>query len=350
MERTTYSAFGRVESDYRPARWNGFREPFKFTGKEDDIALGITYFGARYYSPYLGTWVSADPLTIHGLGADLNPYAYVHGRTMSTVDPFGLCDSDASQCPQPSWGWLGTPVPIGAVVGWLTGININFGNGGGNSGTPVNVPRSSGNHSSAWSQSAEDAYNQSVATFGPPGAGNPLTGSIVDATPMVAAGMTPFVMAMAGPAFGAFSVVNEVAGQSAFMDGASAGATGTGAALGADAPLASVLEGHAAGQGFTGVFDTATGEVSLAPSTAETTIPDGWVARAGGHADVSAALGGDAANHAGFAAILEEGGGLRLTWRSGTLNSGPGSLVPVGLRQAIVDAVQAATGRTVVSF
>ena len=75
VERTTYSAFGRVESDYRPARWESFREPFKFTGKEDDTSLGITYFGARYYSPYLGTWLSADPMTIHALGADINPYA-----------------------------------------------------------------------------------------------------------------------------------------------------------------------------------------------------------------------------------------------------------------------------------
>jgi hypothetical protein len=114
--------------------------------------------------------------------------------------------------------------------------------------------------------------------------------------------------------------------------------------------LAGVLEGHGAGQGFTGVFDTATGRVALAPSTADAVIPQGWVARAGGHADVSAALGGDPVGHAGFAAILEEGGGLRLTWRSGTLNQGAGNLVPQGLRQAIVDAVEAATGRKVVSF
>jgi hypothetical protein len=37
VERTTYSAFGRIESDYRPERWSNFREAFKFTGKEDDI-------------------------------------------------------------------------------------------------------------------------------------------------------------------------------------------------------------------------------------------------------------------------------------------------------------------------
>lgn len=90
VERTTYQAFGATESDYRPDRWGAAREAFKFTGKEEDIEVGATYFGARYFNSRLGRWMSADPLTIHGLGADLNPYAYVAGRVSSFVDPFGL--------------------------------------------------------------------------------------------------------------------------------------------------------------------------------------------------------------------------------------------------------------------
>ena len=64
---------------------------FKFTGKEEDIEVGLTYFGARYYQAHLGRWLSADPLTIHGLGSDLNPYAYVGGRVMTHVHPAGFC-------------------------------------------------------------------------------------------------------------------------------------------------------------------------------------------------------------------------------------------------------------------
>jgi RHS repeat-associated protein len=90
VERTTYQAFGALESDYRPDRWGSFREDYKFTGKEEDIEVGLTYFGARYYQAHLGRWASADPLTIHGLGSDLNPYAYVSGRVMSFTDPLGL--------------------------------------------------------------------------------------------------------------------------------------------------------------------------------------------------------------------------------------------------------------------
>ena len=34
--------------------------------------------------------MSADPLAIHGLGADANVYAYVSGRALQSIDPFGL--------------------------------------------------------------------------------------------------------------------------------------------------------------------------------------------------------------------------------------------------------------------
>jgi RHS repeat-associated protein len=90
VERTTYLPYGAVESDFRPERWNSFREDYKFTGKEEDIEVGIIYFGARYYQPYLGLWASADPLSIHGVGGDVNPYSYVGGRVTRFTDPLGL--------------------------------------------------------------------------------------------------------------------------------------------------------------------------------------------------------------------------------------------------------------------
>ena len=90
VEMATYQAQGAIESDYRPERWGAFREELKFTGKEEDIELGIDYFGARYYHPRLGRWMSPDPLTIHRLAAARNPYSYVHGQLLSEVDPAGL--------------------------------------------------------------------------------------------------------------------------------------------------------------------------------------------------------------------------------------------------------------------
>jgi RHS repeat-associated protein len=90
VERSTYQAYGGAETDYRPERWKGFREDHRFTGKEDDVEVGLQYFGRRYYAPLLQRWISADPLAIHGFGADPNVYAYVHGRALMSVDPVGL--------------------------------------------------------------------------------------------------------------------------------------------------------------------------------------------------------------------------------------------------------------------
>jgi len=63
----------------------------RFTGKEEDVEVGLQYFGKRFLSPYLGRWISADPLAVHVPGrADLNLYAYVHGAVLKAVDPLGL--------------------------------------------------------------------------------------------------------------------------------------------------------------------------------------------------------------------------------------------------------------------
>jgi RHS repeat-associated protein len=94
VERTAYQPYGALETDYRPQRWNAFREDYKLTGKEEDIEVGTTYFGARYYQAHLGRFMSADPLTIHSLGSNLNPYAYVGGQVTTQVDLTGLNEED----------------------------------------------------------------------------------------------------------------------------------------------------------------------------------------------------------------------------------------------------------------
>ncbi len=96
VERATYQAYGAPDSDFRPARWASFRDSFRYTGHEDDSEVGLVYFGARYYSPMLGRWMSADPLAIHGGAGDPNPYAFVRGSPMRYVDPLGLTDCDKS--------------------------------------------------------------------------------------------------------------------------------------------------------------------------------------------------------------------------------------------------------------
>jgi RHS repeat-associated protein len=89
VEYTTYTAYGQTESDYRTSRWDNRREPRRFTGKEEDIEVGLNYHGARYYSPAMKRWMSADPVTVHSAGSDINPWSYGYGNPTSFVDPDG---------------------------------------------------------------------------------------------------------------------------------------------------------------------------------------------------------------------------------------------------------------------
>src|SRR5207244_1731139 len=100
---------------YRPDRFKSYREPFGFGGKEEDIEVGLSYFGARYYSPYLGVWMSADPEAIHKLGSEANPYAYVHGTPAMVTDP------DGRFLPLLI---IGAAILIGALVGGGTSVAV----------------------------------------------------------------------------------------------------------------------------------------------------------------------------------------------------------------------------------
>ncbi|WP_442499339.1 toxin TcdB middle/N-terminal domain-containing protein [Methylobacter sp. sgz302048] len=123
VERLSYLPYGGLESAYRPARWAGATAREGFTGKEEDAAVALVYFGARYYLPNLGQWLSPDPLTIHGLGLpDLNPYSYVGGRVIQASDANGL---------QPCIGFERCD-PIGG--GSNGGVQVGSGDGGGGQG------------------------------------------------------------------------------------------------------------------------------------------------------------------------------------------------------------------------
>jgi RHS repeat-associated protein len=94
VEKGTFQAYGGAESDYRPGRWADFREDYRFTGKEEDVEVGLVYFGKRYLNPLLGRWITPDPLAIYEAGsADSNLYAYVRARSLTSVDALGLADS-----------------------------------------------------------------------------------------------------------------------------------------------------------------------------------------------------------------------------------------------------------------
>lgn len=61
--------------------------PWMFTGHELDEEAGLYYYGARYYNPVEGRFISRDPLEYVD-GANL--YEYVSSNPTNRVDPYGL--------------------------------------------------------------------------------------------------------------------------------------------------------------------------------------------------------------------------------------------------------------------
>jgi RHS repeat-associated protein len=60
---------------------------YRYTGKERDDTSGFYYHGARYFAPWTGRWMSADPA---GPVDGLNLYEYVSGNPVRMVDPEGM--------------------------------------------------------------------------------------------------------------------------------------------------------------------------------------------------------------------------------------------------------------------
>ncbi|HKO87715.1 MAG TPA: RHS repeat-associated core domain-containing protein, partial [Burkholderiales bacterium] len=61
-----------------------------FHGKSLDAETGLQYFGARYYDPVLGRFMSADPVTFDpGNIHSFNRYAYGNNNPYKYLDPDG---------------------------------------------------------------------------------------------------------------------------------------------------------------------------------------------------------------------------------------------------------------------
>ena len=80
----------------------GLPTDYTFTGQKDVPGTGLMYYGARYYEPALGRFVSADTVVPEpGNPQDLNRYAYVRNNPLGYVDPSGHwleCGSYLSEC------------------------------------------------------------------------------------------------------------------------------------------------------------------------------------------------------------------------------------------------------------
>jgi RHS repeat-associated protein len=77
------------------------RRDIRYAGQERDRATGLHAYPYRYYAPWMGRWLSPDPI---GPEDDLNLYQFVLGDPIGNVDPKGL-DTRATDSARPSFWW-----------------------------------------------------------------------------------------------------------------------------------------------------------------------------------------------------------------------------------------------------
>ncbi len=109
LQEYHYSPFGSIIFA-RGADGNRYR----FAGKEYDIETGLYYFGARYYDPLTGRFLTKDPVSSIFDPRNLNPYIYCHNNPYRYVDPNG----------QFPWVVFAAVVIAGGVIGGGWGESI----------------------------------------------------------------------------------------------------------------------------------------------------------------------------------------------------------------------------------
>lgn len=84
VQEVKYAAFGEERYSW------GSATNYKFTGQEDDPEIGMYYYGARYYDPALGKFISPDSIVQAPFDPQtLNRYSYVRNNPLVYIDPTG---------------------------------------------------------------------------------------------------------------------------------------------------------------------------------------------------------------------------------------------------------------------
>jgi RHS repeat-associated protein len=92
---SSWRAYVLSAQDYYPfgmsmpgRKHNGGTYRYGFNGKETDSETGLNDFGARFYAPNIGRWLSVDPLA-HEFAA-WSPYVGMNNNPMFFIDPTGM--------------------------------------------------------------------------------------------------------------------------------------------------------------------------------------------------------------------------------------------------------------------
>lgn len=118
VEVVDYYPFGDVRIDEKAT---GYKNNYKFTGKELDLRTNLYYYGARYYDPVTGRFISPDPWEGDLANPQtLNKYSYVTNNPLKYVDPTGERVSEYQVYAPPEGG----SYALGDKMGAYRGIEI----------------------------------------------------------------------------------------------------------------------------------------------------------------------------------------------------------------------------------
>ncbi|MFA5947631.1 MAG: RHS repeat-associated core domain-containing protein [Candidatus Gracilibacteria bacterium] len=117
VNAVNYDPFGVVKTEQINS---DYRNPKRYTGKELD-GTGLYYYGARYYDPSIGRFISQDP--VNGTLSNpqsINKYSYVLNNPLKYIDPTGMF----------AWDTFGTALmQIGNSILSSFTAGIQFGGG-----------------------------------------------------------------------------------------------------------------------------------------------------------------------------------------------------------------------------
>lgn len=86
-----YHPYGTTAMQFTNGAIKAAAKRYRFTGMERDEESGLEYHSARYYLPWLGRWLSADPIGIEG---GVNLYAYTSQNPVNATDSSGTSEDE----------------------------------------------------------------------------------------------------------------------------------------------------------------------------------------------------------------------------------------------------------------